>query len=104
MRTKRKQLILALVFGSLLFSSTSPPALGQETAPFRLVEATIGDIHNAIRTEQITCQELTQLYINRAKAYNGVCTQLVTEDGAPVPSATGIVSAGTPLEFPTETV
>ena len=104
MRTKRKQLILALVFGSLLFSSTSPPALGQETAPFRLVEASIGDIHNAIRTEQITCQELTQLYINRAKAYNGVCTQLVTEDGAPVPSATGIVSAGTPLEFPTETV
>jgi Asp-tRNA(Asn)/Glu-tRNA(Gln) amidotransferase A subunit family amidase len=96
--------ILAFVVGSVLVLLPSPPVLGQETANFKLVEATIGDIHNAITTEQITCQELTQLYINRAKAYNGVCTQLVTEDGASIPPATGVVSAGSPLEFPTETV
>ena len=103
MRAKRSQLILISVFGGVLFLLPLS-LLGQESGDFQLVEATISDIHNAIRTEQITCEELTQLYINRAKAYNGVCTQLVTEDGASVPPATGVVSAGTPLEFPTETV
>ena len=103
MRAKRSQLILISVFGGVLFLLPLS-LLGQESGDFQPVEATISDIHNAIRTEQITCEELTQLYINRAKAYNGVCTQLVTEDGASVPPATGVVSAGTPLEFPTETV
>jgi Asp-tRNA(Asn)/Glu-tRNA(Gln) amidotransferase A subunit family amidase len=102
--TTRNQVILASVFGSLLLWLPLSPVLGQESASFQLVDASISDIHNAIRTEQITCRELTQQYINRAKAYNGVCTQLVTEDGGSVPPATGIVSAGTPLEFPTDTV
>ena len=35
---------------------------------------------------------------------NGVASMLVTEDGAPVPEATGTVRAGAPLRFPTETV
>ena len=104
MRTKRIRLVLASVLGSMLFLLPVSPLRGQEPASFELVEASISDIHNAIGTGQITCQELTQLYINRAKAYNGVCTQLVTEDGTSVPPATGIVSAGVPLEFPTETV
>jgi Asp-tRNA(Asn)/Glu-tRNA(Gln) amidotransferase A subunit family amidase len=71
---------------------------------FEIVEATIGDIHDAIKTNEITCSDLVQQYIDRAKAYNGICTQLVTEDGEPVPAATGAVRAGSPLEFPTETV
>jgi amidase len=71
---------------------------------FHLEEATIADIHNAIHTNQITCQELVQLYINRAKAYNGVCNQLVTEDGASIPPAPGVVRAGSPIVFPTTTV
>ena len=87
MRAKRSQLILISVFGGVLFLLPLS-LLGQESGDFQPVEATISDIHNAIRTEQITCEELTQLYINRAKAYNGVCTQLVTEDGASVPPAT----------------
>jgi hypothetical protein len=37
-------------------------------------------------------------------AYNGVCSLLVTEDGAPVPEAAGAVRAGAPLRFPTETI
>jgi Asp-tRNA(Asn)/Glu-tRNA(Gln) amidotransferase A subunit family amidase len=45
-----------------------------------------------------------QHYIARARAYNGVCSLLVTEDGAPVPEAAGAVRAGSPLRFPTETV
>lgn len=71
---------------------------------FQLQEATISGIHNAIKEGQITCQGLVQSYINRAKAYNGVCTQLVTKDGASIPSATGAVRAGSPIAFPTETV
>jgi Asp-tRNA(Asn)/Glu-tRNA(Gln) amidotransferase A subunit family amidase len=102
--TERNQVILASVLGSVLFLLTFTPVLGQETAQFQIVEATIEDIHNAIKANQITCQELVQSYINRAKAYNGVCTQLVTEDGASIPASRGIVSAGSPLEFPTETV
>ena len=38
------------------------------------------------------------------RAYNGVASLLVTEDGAPVPEATGAVRATAPLRFPTETV
>jgi Asp-tRNA(Asn)/Glu-tRNA(Gln) amidotransferase A subunit family amidase len=70
---------------------------------FQLVEATIDDIHNAIKDGQITCKGLVQAYIDRAKAYNGVCTQLVTKDGAPVPAAKGYVRAGAALTFPKQT-
>ena len=103
-RTKRNQIILTSVLGSLLFWPTLTPLLGQETVPFQLVEATIEDIQNAIKSGQITCQGLVQWYINRAQAYNGVCTQLITEDGASVPHAHGVIRAGAFLEFPTETV
>jgi hypothetical protein len=77
---------------------------GEGKKKFHLEEATIADIHNAINTNQITCQGLVQLYINRAKAYNGVCNQLVTEDGGSIPPATGVVRAGSPIVFPTTTV
>ena len=50
---------------------------------FHLQEATIDDVHRAIRSGQITCQGLVRLYLNRAKAYNGVSNILVTKDGAP---------------------
>jgi amidase len=71
---------------------------------FHLQEATIDDVHRAIRDGQITCRGLVQLYINRAKAYSGVADELVTRDGAPVPSAPGVVRAGSPLKFPTTTI
>ena len=45
-----------------------------------------------------------QAYIDRARAYNGVCTALLTPDGADVAPATGYVRAGAPLVFPTKTV
>ncbi len=71
---------------------------------FHLQEATIDDLHQAIRNGQITCRGVVQLYINRAKAYNGVSDVLVTKDGAPIPLAPGVVRAGSPLKFPTQTV
>src|SRR5262245_526128 len=72
--------------------------------PFHLQEATINDIHNAIKTGQMTCQAIVQAYLNRAKAYNGVCTELVTPDGATIPQAIGAVRAGAPVKFPMITV
>jgi Asp-tRNA(Asn)/Glu-tRNA(Gln) amidotransferase A subunit family amidase len=103
MSQTKNPFILVSLLGSALFLPTLTPVSGQ-AANFQLVEATIEDIHDAIQANQITCQELIQSYINRAAAYNGVCTRLITEDGAPVPAARGVVSAGSPLEFPTETV
>ena len=71
---------------------------------FHLQEATIDDVHRAIRSGQITCQGLVRLYLNRAKAYNGVSNMLVTKDGAAIPDVPGVIRAGSPLKFPTETI
>ena len=71
---------------------------------FRLEEATIDDLHAAIRAGEISCVQVVQHYLDRARAYNGVASVLVTEDGMPVDKATGVVRAGAPLLFPTETV
>src|SRR5690348_13140784 len=73
-------------------------------APFRLEEATIDDLHAAIRAGRTTCVDVVKQYIARARAYNGVASRLVTADGAPVAPVTGAVRAQAPLAFPTETV
>jgi amidase len=78
-------------------------ALRVEEAAFCL-EATIDELHAAIRAGQTTCVAVVQHYIARVRAFNGVCSLLVTEDGAPVAAATGTLRAGAALSFPTETV
>jgi Asp-tRNA(Asn)/Glu-tRNA(Gln) amidotransferase A subunit family amidase len=72
--------------------------------PFSVEEATIDELHEAIKAGRTTCVAVVQHYIDRARAYNGVCSRLVTKDGAPVPEATGAVRATAPLRFPAETV
>ena len=73
-------------------------------APFRVEEATIKELHQAIWAGRTTCVDVVKQYITRARSYNGVCSLMVTEDGAPVPEAEGTVRAGAPLRFPAETV
>ena len=75
-----------------------------EQEPFRLEEATIDGLHEAIRAGRTTCVAVVQQYLDRVRAYNGVASLLVTEDGAPVPEANGAVRAMARLNFPTETV
>jgi amidase len=75
-----------------------------EGEPFRLEEATIGELHRAIKAGQTTCVAVVRHYIERARAYNGVASVLVTKDGAAVPEAPGAVRAMAPLCFPTETI
>jgi amidase len=75
-----------------------------EELPFRLEEATIDDLHEAIRAGRITCVAVVQRYIERARAFNGVASALLTKDGAPAPATTGAIRAQAPLRFPTQTV
>jgi amidase len=91
------------LFVVLAIFAASEAAYSQQFR-FHLQEATIDDVHRAIREGQITCRGLVQLYINRAKAYNGVSNELVTKDGAPISPPPGVIRVGSPLKFPTATV
>jgi amidase len=75
-----------------------------KASSFQLEEARIADLHAAIRAGKITLVQVVRQYIDRARAYNGVSSLLLTEDGAPIPETLGATRAGAPLRFPTETV
>src|ERR1019366_10467669 len=75
-----------------------------QTGGFRIEEASITGIQNAIRSGQTSCKQVVQSYLDRAKAYNGVCTELLTKDGAPIPPSMGMVRAGAAIQYPTKTV
>jgi amidase len=79
------------------------PAVAQSQA-FAVEESTIEDVHRAIQSGEATCKSIVQSYLERVRAYNGMCTRLVTKDGKPIPAAKGAIRAGAPLKFPTETV
>jgi amidase len=67
-------------------SAQHPPA-----QKFHLEEATIAGIQQAIETKQITTVRLVQLYLDRVKAYNGVC---VDQPNGPLGFITPIPHAG----------
>jgi amidase len=85
---------------------TSKPKAKHATKPkpFRLEEATIADLHQAIRSGRTNVVAVVQGYLARVRAYNGVASMLVTADGAAIAEAKGAVCAGSPLRFPTQTV
>jgi hypothetical protein len=72
---------------------------------FQLVEATIPEVHAAIRQGALTCRGLVEAYVERARAYSGrLSDRLVTADGARIREAPGAVRAGAPVGFKRETV
>jgi Asp-tRNA(Asn)/Glu-tRNA(Gln) amidotransferase A subunit family amidase len=85
-------------------NKTEPAHSPATSKPFRLEEATIDDLHAAIRNGETTCVEVVKHYIARVRAYNGAATLLVTADGAPVAEALGAIRGMDRLRFPTETV
>lgn len=91
--------ILGLTIATLLLANATNAA-----TRFQIEEATIENIQTAIKKKQTTCKQVVEAYIERAKAYNGVCTALVTRDGADVQPVKGYVRAGAPLTFPTKTI
>jgi amidase len=84
-----------------MFSPLSAQTTG---GSFHVEEASITAIQNAIRSGQTTCRQVVQAYLDRAKAYNGVCTALLTMDGKPIPPSTGMLRAGAPIQYPMQTV
>jgi amidase len=70
---------------------------------FEVVEAAIDDLHVAIRNGRATVVEVVQKYIDRVRAYNGVSSILVTENGTEVPEVDGVIRGGLQLKFPTKT-
>lgn len=81
-----------------------PDQASRQDQPFRVEEATIAELHQAIRDGRTTCVDVVKQYVERVRAYNGVASMLVTQDGAPVPEAIGTVRGQAPLRFPTQTV
>src|SRR5215813_12586717 len=60
---------------------------------FHLEEATIADVHRAIRAKETTAEQLVQLYFKRIEAYNGTCVK------GEVDPATGLMLGEiTPIE------
>jgi amidase len=60
---------------------------------FHLEEATIADVHRAIRAKEITAEQLVQLYFKRIEAYSGTCVR------GEVDPATGLMLGEiTPIE------
>jgi amidase len=76
----------------------------RQTGTFRVEEATINALHRAIRDGTTTCTSVVEQYLARVRAYNGVCSMLVTEDGEPVPEVAGVVRGQAPIRFPTQTL
>jgi amidase len=96
---------LSFVCAVIGVRSIRAPGVGAQSRPaFEVEEATIAGIHTAITSGRTTCRGVVQAYIDRAKAYNGICTSLLTSNGADVAPAKGYVRAGAPLVFPTRTV
>ena len=75
----RTGFVFAAALSAIAFTGNELRA--QETPfQFHLMEATIPDVHRAIREGQITCSGLVEAYIKRANAYNGTCNRLITEE------------------------
>src|SRR5689334_15162055 len=98
------RLVTGLLLAGATAAAQSEPARPSRASRFSVEEATIADVHRAIRRGQTTCRAIVESYLERARAYNGTCAQLMTRDGKPVPAATGPVRAGSRVTFPTSTM
>lgn len=91
----QSKIVLATILGVSLLLATILPALNISVVPavsaappednsgkkvgqgkkakFEIMEATIEDIQNAIKTRKVTATNIVNMYLERIKAYNGVC-------------------------------
>ena len=61
---------------SAVVASSEQALRGPRPRPkFHLLEASISDIHQALRRGEISCTELVTLYFKRIKAYSGHCVK-----------------------------
>jgi Asp-tRNA(Asn)/Glu-tRNA(Gln) amidotransferase A subunit family amidase len=57
-------------FGVFSLAALLPGDGWSQARPFRLLEATIEDIHNAYKSKRLTSRQLVQLYLDRIEAYD----------------------------------
>jgi Asp-tRNA(Asn)/Glu-tRNA(Gln) amidotransferase A subunit family amidase len=67
--------IAAASFAVLACSLAVSTAHAAESRQFRIEEATIADVHRAMRARQLTAEQLVGRYLQRIKAYNGACVE-----------------------------
>ena len=78
--------------------------LDERNRLFCFEEATIDEFHAALRAGATTCLATVEHYLARVRAFNGVSSILVTEDGAPVAPVAGAMRGQQQLRYPTATV
>lgn len=81
--------VMLIIFLSTFFFlshiARADHAYNSKNHPFSLEETTISSIHNAIKSHQLTCEQLINLYLERIKKYN-----LSPSESAPINSFTEI--------------
>jgi Asp-tRNA(Asn)/Glu-tRNA(Gln) amidotransferase A subunit family amidase len=73
--TDRHLARIALLVAATLALGGAVQAQPAADRKFEVVEATIADIHQAIRSKQLTATDLVNLYLARIKAYDGTCVE-----------------------------
>lgn len=89
---------------ALVMASSPGEAAAQQRSAFAVEESTIDDVQRAIQSGATTCKGVVQAYLDRVRAYNGMCTRLVTKDGKPIAATKGAIRAGTAVKYPSDTV
>ena len=91
-RKHARQIALSLAVTACL-AGTAQAQPASTNKKFQIVEATIADIHKAIRSKQLTATQLVNMYLARIKAYNGTCVnepQGILGPVSPIPHAGAI--------------
>jgi len=72
---------------------------------FQVEEATIADLHQAIKDGRTTCVDIVEQYLARIKKYNGPSSLLVTKDGDDLSENTqGVLRGGAAIQFDQKTM
>ena len=58
------------VIAGVLVLVPAQPLQSQGAAPFRLIDATIKDVHDAYKSQRLTARQLVQMYLDRIDAYD----------------------------------
>jgi amidase len=75
-RSLRSKIFMLGICSAMLCAAHLGLVAKAASAPrFHLEEATIADVHRAIRAKEITAEQLVQHYFKRIGAYNGTCVK-----------------------------
>jgi Asp-tRNA(Asn)/Glu-tRNA(Gln) amidotransferase A subunit family amidase len=67
---KLVRVVASLVMGACILTAAHPRSFAAGSRRFNVVEATISQIHEAIRSGNLTCRALVERYLERIRAYD----------------------------------